>query len=65
MSRDDLENMFERFYTKDQSRNTKTTGLGLSIAKEITKQLNGNIEAYYDNGQLSISVFFLRLDIND
>lgn len=58
MTRDDLETIFERFYTKDQSRNKKTTGLGLSIAKEITKRLGGSIEAYYNNGRFSISIFF-------
>lgn len=58
MTRDDLDNIFERFYTKDQSRNKKTTGLGLAIAKEITKRLNGTVEAYYNNGQFSISIFF-------
>lgn len=58
MTKDDLDNIFERFYTKDQSRNKKTTGLGLSIAKEITKQFDGTIEAYYNNSILSISIFF-------
>lgn len=57
MTKDDLDNIFERFYTKDQSRNKKTTGLGLAIAKEITRRLNGKIEAYYNNGLFSISVF--------
>jgi len=56
MTRDDLDNIFERFYTKDQSRNKKTTGLGLAIAKEITKRLDGTIEAYYNNGRFSISI---------
>lgn len=56
MTNDDLDNIFKRFYTKDQSRNKKTTGLGLAIAKEITRRLNGKIEAYYNNGIFSISV---------
>lgn len=61
MTRDDLDNIFERFYTKDQSRNKKTTGLGLAIAKEITRQLNGEIEAYYNNGLFSISVLLPKV----
>lgn len=56
MTQDDLDNIFERFYTKDKFRNKKTTGLGLAIAKEITRRLNGTIEAYYNNGLFSISV---------
>lgn len=58
MTRDELDYIFERFYTKDQSRNKKTTGLGLAIAKQITKQLNGQIEAFYNNGRFSISISF-------
>jgi signal transduction histidine kinase len=56
MSNEDLENIFERFFTADQSRHKKTTGLGLAIAKEIVYKLNGKIEAYYNNGIFSISV---------
>ena len=61
MTNEDLDNIFERFYTKDKSRNKKTTGLGLTIAKQITKQLNGDIEAYYNNGRFSIEVSFLKI----
>lgn len=56
MTTDDLDNIFERFYTKDKARNKKTTGLGLAIAKEITKRMNGTIEAYYNNGRFYISI---------
>ncbi|WP_254905181.1 sensor histidine kinase [Clostridium tyrobutyricum] len=61
MTRDDLDYIFERFYTKDKSRNKKTTGLGLAIAKEITKQLNGTIDAFYNNGKFSISILFPKV----
>lgn len=61
MTSDDLDNIFERFYTKDQSRNKKTTGLGLAIAKEITMQLGGKIEAFYNNGKFSISISFPKI----
>ncbi len=42
----DLQQIFERFYTTDQSRNRRTTGLGLAIAKEFTEQMGGSIEAF-------------------
>lgn len=60
MTREDLDNIFERFYTKDQSRNKKTTGLGLAIAREITNRLNGRINSEYNDGKLLISIFLPR-----
>lgn len=59
MSIDDLDLIFDRFYTKDQSR--KTTGLGLAIAKEITKSLKGTIKASYNSGVFSISISFPKV----
>ena len=56
MTREDLDIIFNRFYTKDQARNKNNTGLGLTIAKEITMQFNGKIEAFYNDGKFSISV---------
>ncbi|WP_446899189.1 sensor histidine kinase [Clostridium sp. LBM24168] len=61
MTRDDLDYIFERFYIKDKSRNKKTTGLGLTIARKITRQLNGTIEAFYNNSKFSISVLFPKV----
>ena len=46
--------LFDRFYTVNDAR--KSTGLGLSIAKEITQKLGGKISADYDGGVLTISV---------
>ncbi len=46
--------LFDRFYTVNDAR--KSTGLGLSIAKEITQKLGGKISADYDSGVLTISV---------
>ncbi|MBU5427679.1 HAMP domain-containing histidine kinase [Tissierella pigra] len=56
MTREDLDIIFNRFYTKDQARNKNNTGLGLTIAKEITMQFNGRIAAFYNDGKFSISV---------
>lgn len=56
MSSEELECVFDRFYTKDKSRNKKTTGLGLAIAKEIILKMGGTIEADYQNGIFTIKV---------
>ena len=47
-----------KYLLDNKSRNKKTTGLDLSIAKEIVKQLDGKIDACYGNGRFSISVSF-------
>ncbi len=39
----DLPHVFDRFYTADHARTQKASGLGLSIAKEILKRMNGDI----------------------
>lgn len=48
--------LFDRFYTVEAAR--KSTGLGLAISKTLVEQMNGTISATYENGRLSIHVFF-------
>lgn len=48
--------LFDRFYTVETSRNS--TGLGLSIARHLTEQMDGSIRADYRGGRLSITVSF-------
>ncbi|MBG9578444.1 histidine kinase, partial [Bacillus thuringiensis] len=46
-TREELANLFERFYKKDQSRSrvTEGSGLGLAIAKSIVELQGGSIRA--------------------
>lgn len=51
--------LFDRFYTVESGR--KSTGLGLSIAKTLTEQMKGSIDAVYEEGRLKIYVVFPAL----
>jgi len=44
--------LFERFYTVEAGRSS--TGLGLSIAKALAEEMNGNIWADYKNGRIEV-----------
>lgn len=48
--------LFDRFYTVEAARTS--TGLGLSIARNLTRRMDGQITASYSNGRLVISVIF-------
>ena len=51
-----LGKLFNRFYTVETAK--KSTGIGLSIAKMLTEQMNGTIDADYCNGEISIRILF-------
>ena len=52
----ELDRLFDRFYTVEAARNS--TGLGLSIAKELTQRMGGSIGADFHNGRLTVWVEF-------
>lgn len=61
LTKEDLENIFKRFYRVDQARNDgKSYGLGLSIADSIIKEHNGKIWGESENGY---NTFFVSLPL--
>lgn len=54
LSRQTLQQMFDRFYRADRSRSTNGYGIGLSIAKAIVSAHKGKISATQNGTQLTI-----------
>lgn len=52
----DIEKIFERFYTTDQSRTKKTTGLGLAIVKRFAIEMGGDAMAALEGKRFTIEV---------
>lgn len=58
LSDEQLEHLFDRFYTVDKSRNTDKggNGLGLSIAQMISRSHGGDITVNYSDGRTTFTV---------
>ena len=54
----DLEQVFRRFYKADPARSKNSSGLGLSIAAEFVKKMNGRIYAELAGNLFTIKVLF-------
>lgn len=52
----DASQLFQRFFTADRMRSGENTGLGLSIVKEFSEQMNGSVEAALENGILTFTL---------
>lgn len=51
-----VEKIFDRYYTVENAK--KSTGIGLSIAKQLVELNNGTISANYEDGYLIIEIYF-------
>lgn len=51
----DADNLFNKFYKADMARKVNSTGLGLSIVKELMGKMNGNVEADIVHNSLCIT----------
>lgn len=56
LSEEDAAHLFERFFTADRARTGKSTGLGLSIVKQLVEQMGHTISSRLGNGKLSIEI---------
>lgn len=56
MQEEEFNRIFERFYTRDQSRGQGSSGLGLTITKLLAEKMMGKIEARIDNHMFLIEL---------
>lgn len=46
LTEDDIPHLFDRFYMQDSARSRGGTGLGLTVAKSLTEQMEGSLEVH-------------------
>ncbi|WOO37228.1 HAMP domain-containing sensor histidine kinase [Anaerocolumna sp. AGMB13020] len=56
LTENELKNIFERFYTGDQSRSNQSTGLGLTITKLLVEKMKGSIEARFEGEYFVVEI---------
>lgn len=56
LTENEVEHLFDRFYTADHMRTGQNTGLGLAIVKSLAEHMGQKINAAYENGQLKINL---------
>lgn len=54
----DIDRVFDRFYKSDGARTGTSTGLGLSIARELVQRMNGSITAELEGSMFIVEVKF-------
>ena len=58
LTEENVDKLFDRFYTVDNSRSDKNTGLGLYITRIIVEKLGHSISSKIDNGYLIIEIIW-------
>lgn len=54
----DIDHVFDRFYKADTARSKTSTGLGLSIAREFVRRMNGEIGAKIEENEFIVEMSF-------
>ena len=54
----DVDNLFNRFYMKDESRHNHSSGLGLTVTKLLIECMNGEIDAFIKDNYIYFNLKF-------
>ena len=54
LKRGELDHVFDRFFTSDQTRSGRNTGLGLAIVKALAGQMGGTVSASLDGETFTV-----------
>ena len=60
----DVSKVFERFYKADEARSVSSSGLGLSIAKELVERMGGQIRAELDGNRFGVKITFEQINVD-
>ena len=58
MEKINVDQVFERFYKADEARSKTSSGLGLSIAKELVLRMEGKISARIEGNDFCVEIVF-------
>lgn len=58
---EDMEHIFDRFFTSDRMRTGQNTGLGLTIVKKLVEGLGGQITAGLEEDRFCIHITWVNL----
>ena len=56
LTAEDMEHVFDRFFTADKMRSGQSTGLGLAIVKALAERMGHRVEATLDGGMFTVTV---------
>ena len=56
LTREDVEHVFDRFFTADKMRTGRNTGLGLAIVKALAGQMDCRAEAALEGDMFAITL---------
>lgn len=56
LMQEDVEHVFDRFYTADKMRTGQNTGLGLAIVRELARRMELDLSARLDEGRFTVEL---------